>query len=394
MMRYPIAALLGFACANVSANVIQYYTGISYSNPAELFKVQKNEFIIGGTAFYADLRFSGNVLNFNTFQYDTGASSSNRYSLLPYGRIATRVDSKMVVGVDVTEPFHSNLMWGRHAVTRYAATETLLTDVEFTPRFSYSFTPQLYGGGGINFNFLKNNETNWALPVGPGPTDYDTLVNRTSGFGVGYNAGLYYVINQTNFLGAVYYSSIKQSSRGTSFLNGVANSALQFNFRMPSTTVLNYVHIFNPYWLASIQVFNVRWDQNQFARIKNTAAPPPVGPNFTFTMGYEDTWSFAAAVRHQLNDKLGLTAIFLQDNGPEQDHLRTINFPSDVQYFGGLSADYQVSKNTSVQFLYGQVYSNTLIANFVAANGQSIPFTAGRVRIHADVIELRFKIQT
>ncbi|KTC86321.1 OmpP1/FadL family transporter [Legionella brunensis] len=391
-MRYSLAIFLSLTSISSHANVLQYFTGITYSNPAELFKVKKNDFLIGATGFYADVRFAGSVLNFNTFQYDNGVSASRRFSLLPYGRIATRVNDKLVIGVDVTQPFHSNLIYGDDAFTRYAVTDTLMTDVDISPRFSFNAFPKLNVGAGLNFNFLKDNETNWALPISQ--TAYTKFVNRTSGFGVGYDLGAYYMANSSNFFGATYYSSIKQKTRGESIFNTSVSNDLVFNFRMPTTTVLNYVHLFNPKWLASFQVFCSQWNANQYARIRNTAAPPPFGPNFTFTMKYNASWAYAAAVRKQQSENLGLTLIGLIDDGPERDHLRTLNFPSDTQYFLALGADYHLSKTATMEMLYGHVISNTTINNFLPLNGQQTPFTTGRVRINADVFELRFKLQT
>ncbi len=40
-MRYKFAILLCFTSINASANVLQYFAGLSYHNPAELFKVKK-----------------------------------------------------------------------------------------------------------------------------------------------------------------------------------------------------------------------------------------------------------------------------------------------------------------------------------------------------------------
>ncbi|MCC5014073.1 MULTISPECIES: OmpP1/FadL family transporter [Legionella] len=390
-MRYKFAIILCFTSVNASANVLQYFAGLSYHNPAELFKVKKNEFIIGGTSFYADIGFQGNVLNLNTFQYDSGIAHSRRVSLLPFGRIAARANEKIVLAVDVTEPFHSNLVYGGKAFTRYAATETLMTDVDISPRFSLNIYPQLYFGGGLNFNFLKNNETNWALPINQ--TDYATLINRTSGFGVGYDTGLYYMANQTNFFGIAYYSSIKQKTRGESLFDGDVNNALSFNFRMPATTILNYVHLFSQTWLASLQAFRSEWNANQYARIRNTAARPPVNKDFTFTMKYKESWAYSAAIHHQYKESLGFTLIGLIDDGPERDPLRTINFPSDVQYFIGLATDYHFNKEASLELLYGHVFSNTTIGNRITINNQSLPFTTGKIRINADVIDLRFKMQ-
>ncbi|ASQ45292.1 OmpP1/FadL family transporter [Legionella clemsonensis] len=390
-MRYSLAIILSLSSIGSYANVLQYFAGISYSNPAELFKVKKNEFLIGGTGFYGDVRFAGSVLNLNTFQYDSGVSASRRFSFLPYGRIASRINQKLVWGVDVTQPFHSNLIYGLDAFTRYAATETLMTDVDISPRFSYNIVPQLTIGAGLNFNFLKDNETNWALPVSQ--TQYAMFINRTSGFGIGYDAGVYFMANSNNFLGATYYSAIKQKTRGESILNGNVSTDLRFNFRMPATTILHYTHLFSQKWLASFQIFCSEWNANQFARIQNTAAPPPAGPNFTFTMKYNPSWAYSAAIRQQYSENLGLTLIGLLDNGPERDHLRTINFPSDTQYFLGLATDYHLSKLTTLELLYGHVFSKTLIGNYLFLNGQQFPFTTGRVRINAEVFELRIKLQ-
>ena len=390
-MRYSLASLLGLLCINAQANVIQYFTGISYSNPAELFTIKKNEFLIGGTGFHTNARFQGTVLNFNNGQYGQGTSYSRTTSFLPYGRLATRINDKAVFSVDVTQPFHSNLNWGNQSFTRYAATQTYLTDVEVSPRLSYSITPKFYVGGGLNFNFLKNNETNWALPVGP--ITSANLVNRTAGFGVGYNLGGYYLINPSNFLGLVYYSVIKQNTRGSSQLQNSINNSLAFNFSMPATSVLSYVHLFSPTWLTNIKVYYSEWDANQYAIFRNTSAPPPLNQDFSFTMRFKKSLAYLAAVRHQWNKSLGITAVGMLDNGPERDEFRTINFPADTQYFLGLVADYHFNEQTSIELLYGYGFSKTIMDNHIDMNNQTIPFTTGRVRIYANVVDLKLKIQ-
>ncbi len=390
-MRFIIGALLSLTTLAVSANNFQYITGISYSNPAELFKIKSTELILGGTTSYLRGEFSGYALNFNTFTHDYGTSDTSCVSVLPYGRIAGRFDKKMVFAVNVTQPFHSNLRWGRNAVSRYAATETLMTDIDVSPRFSFSVTPKLYAGAGINFNFLENNETNWALPSGP--SSYATLINRTASFGVGYNGGLYYIINQTNFIGAVYYSSIRQATHGQSYFNGAVNNNISFNFNYPATTVLSYAHLFSPEWAASVQVFRSEWNINQNARLRNTAAPAPLSPDFTFPTHYKESWAYNAGVRHQVSEKLGMTLVGMIDNGPERDNLRTINFPSDTQYFLGIIGDYHLTKSSSIEVLYGHGFSKTLVNNFVQLGDRALPFTAGRIHLNADVLDIKLKVQ-
>lgn len=388
-MRNLGTIFLIFASWNVNANVIQYFTGITYSNPAELFQVQKHELILGGTGFITDARFHGSVLNFNSRQPDSGHARSLTRSFLPYGRIANRFNDKFVAAVDVTQPFHSNLDWGNHAVTRFAATQTFLTDVDVSPRLAYSLNKRWHFGAGLNLNFLQNNETNWAFPTGP--TSAANLMNPTASFGLGYNLGFYHILNENNFFGVTYYSRIKQETKGTSTLGNRINPSLQFDFFMPATTVANYVHLFNRKWLANLKLFYTQWSVNQYVIYRNTAAPPP-NQDFTFPMRFSNSFAYLGAIRHQYTDKLGLTFLGLLDNGPERDHLRTINFPADTQYFLALVADYKTSKNTSVELLYGHGFSNTAMQNRVMVAGQSVPFTTGKVNINADVVDLVFKI--
>ncbi|RUR20305.1 hypothetical protein ELY21_01955 [Legionella sp. km535] len=389
-MRKLSTGVLCVLALSAHANVIQYFAGISYNNPSELFKIKDQSLILGGTGFYSDLTFKGSALNFNTFQYDTGVGHSRTYTLLPYGRIAKRFNDKTVFALDVTEPFNSNLNWGNNAFTKYAVTQNYLNDVDVSPKMSYAFSDKLQLGGGLNLNFLLNNEINWAFPTGP--LTYSNLVNKTHSFGLGYNLGATYIINQTNFFGLTYYSRIVQKTTGYSVLGSNYSNNLTFNFSMPATTIASYVHIFNPTWLINLQVFQTEWNVNQYARFFNTAAPPPFS-NFVFEMHFSKSYAYLAAIRNQFSEKLGITLAGMIDDGPEHDSLRTIVFPSDTQYFLGLIGDYHVNANTTVELLYGHVFSYPSIQNRVMVNNASVPFTTGFVNINANVVDLKIKIE-
>ena len=389
-MRTLSMGVLCMLVLNAHANVIQYFAGISYNNPSELFKVKKGLFLVGATGSYADLGFNGSVLNFNTLQYTSGINHSQTYTAMPYGRLAKRFNEKTVLAVDVTQPFNSHLNWGTYEFTRYANTQNFLTDVDVSPKFSYALSPKWQIGGGVNFNFLVNNEVNFAVPTGL--LTSANLVNPTSSYGVGFNAGVTYIINKTNFLGFTYYSRIKQNTKGTSTLGSLANPNLAFSFYMPTTMVANYVHIFNPKWLISVTGFRSDWSINQHVRLFNTAAPPPMS-NFVFDMHFDNSYAFIVAVRKQVATKLGLTLVGMRDGGPEKDNLRTITFPSYPQYFLGLSGDYHFSKSTSIELLAGHLISTPSIQNRVVVNNTSIPFTTGKVNINVDVVDLKLKIE-
>lgn len=388
-MRLLITSLICSFTLCSHANVIQYFSGINYNNPSELTKIKTSELIFGGTWAYADLKFAGSALNFNTMQYDSGVVHSKTSQLTPYGRIAKRLNQKFVFSVDVTQPFNSNIDWGDNSFTRYAAQTNYLYDVDVSPKLAFSINQKWHIGGGVNFNFIKKNKGSWALPTGP--TTYASLVNVSSNLGVGYNLGLTYIMNPTNIFGLTYYSRISQSTTGYSTLANLASN-MDFHFFEPATTLLSYVHIFNPTWLINLEIIQSEWSANKIVNFNNTAGPPPF-TNFTFTNNFSNSFAYLAAVRKQYNEKLGLTLLGMIDNGPEQDYLRSIFFPAYVQYFVGFVADYHFTKTTSIEFLYGHDFSNPPIHNQVMLGATSVPFTTGQVNINADVIDLKLKIE-
>ncbi|HFK8673990.1 TPA: hypothetical protein ACG2M1_002673, partial [Legionella pneumophila] len=187
-------------------------------------------------------------------------------------------------------------------------------------------------------------------------------------------------------------SRIRQNTSGTSYLGLAANPDFQFGFYMPATTVASYVHIFNPKWLINLQVFQSEWNANQKVRLYNTAAPPPF-TNFIFDMHFDTSYAYLAAIRKQVSDKLGIALAGMIDDGPEEDGLRTIVFPSDTQYFLGLIGDYRFTEHASMELILGHVYSNPSIQNKAKVNNVPVPFTTGRVTINANVLDLKVKIE-
>lgn len=390
-MRKLTTGALCLLALNAQANVIQFFAaGISYNNASELFKTKKGQFIFGGTGAYADLEFTGSVLNLNTPPvYGSGRSNSSRFTVLPYGRLAKRLNEKVVVAVDVTEPFNSNLNWGTDTFTRYANTENYLTDVDVSPKFSFDVNQKLHVGGGLNFNFVTNNEVNFALPTGPNPTDYANLKNKSTGNALGFNLGATYMINEMNFLGALYYSGMRQNTNGTSQLASNFKNNFAVSIPLPSLASINYLHIFNQDWLMNLKVYQIGWRTMQTVTLYNTASLLPTPSDLTFDMHYKNTYAFQAAVRHQCNKKLGLALVGMIDNAPAQEDLRSLPFPADTQYLLGIAGDYHFTEQTSVELFYGHVMSYPTIQN----KFMGMPFTTGNMNIGANVLDVRLKVE-
>lgn len=366
-----------------SANVIQYFTGISYDNPAAMFQTKNLELILGGTGIQTNFKYSGTALNLLTNRYQTGINDNYQYSFLPYFRIAKRLNDKVVFGFDVKQPYHGNINWGNDAFTRFASTQTRMIDVEYNPRLSVQLSQNLIVGGGLNINQVKDMQINVALPTGP--NSYANLINKNSGWAYGWNLGLFYIINPQNMIDVSYFSRVNQKLMGTSTLGMRINPALSLNVTLPATTIFHYLHIFNPKWLVSAKAIYSQWHTTQTLPLLNTAAPPPAGPNIIIPMNYSDSWAFTLATRVQATPEAALLLIGVYDNGPEKNQFRTINFPSDTQYFLAIGGDFQLNKKLSTQIVLGHGWSDTSVNNM---------FTNGKIDIHANVIDWRFTYKT
>lgn len=383
-MRKFFIIIMMFHAVAASANVIQFLGGLSFNNPALLAQIKNNEFILGATVVYNNLVFNGTQLDLRTFEYPYGQSRVSTTSFVPFGRAAQRINDKWVFSLDVTQPFHSNLDWGRYSVGRYAAVDNFLRDYDFSPKLAFQFSKKLQIGAGINFNVLRNNEVSWVLPTGPVDS---LLVNKTSSVGYGFNAGFNYAITPMDQIGYTYYSRIKQRSEGYSRLGSQYRNNTQFFFNMPETMVLSYLHIFNQKWLANIQILRTSWNISQSVTFRNTV----VG-DFTFNMSYKAAMGVLAVIRHQYNDKWAFSLFGMIDDGPENSNLRPLVFPSDVQYIGAVTTEYFFTPTTMVQVLAGALYSKTILNNTIPVNGQRVSFTHGNVKIAAPFIEARIKI--
>lgn len=370
---------------SASANVIQFLSGLSFNNPALLTQVENNEFILGSTIVFNDAKFTGRQLSLATFKPAYGDSITNAVSFVPYGRAAQRINDKWVFSFDVTEPFHSNLRWDRYAVTRYAATDTILYNYDFSPKLAMQFNDKLQIGAGINFSVLYNNQGNWVLPTAAGDA---SLVNSSSSVGYGFNAGLNYLVNPMNQFGFTYYSRIKQRSDGTSQLGTVYTTPMQFHFNFPETMLFSYLHIFNRQWLVNLQLIRTSWSANQVLTFSNTVAG-----TFNFQMQFKDSFASFFVLRRQLNDKWAMSVFGMVDNGPEKPSLRWLNFPSDTQYVGAIGVEHFFSKKTMIQIQTGALYSKTILNNYISGPGATpISFTRGRVKILAPFVDMRIKI--
>lgn len=360
---------LFIAVSNAHATSYQIFSGINYSNPAALNSVKNDELILGSAALNARFQFSGTAAGV------TGKTGSNTIDHLPYGRFAKRLSPKIVVGLDVTEPYFTNIRYPLNSFINQFATTTILRDVNYSPKISYQVNERLALGLGFDANSMDDAQLNFAiLPTG-------NMINEARSWAYGWDAGLFYAITPTTLFNFSYYSKIIQHLKGTSTWGSSQSSLLSANSVLPATFVGNIVQFMSKQWLLSATVRYTQWSSLRYIILHSTAAGDITIPYFFY-----NNISTELATRYQINDKwAGIGAIDVEPN-VQPTAYRNPGLPTYARYYPTVGAEYEFAKGLKGKLLYSYVFSRPPI-DMSIGSGQHI---SGHERINANAVDLSF----
>ena len=98
----------------------QIFPTLTYDNPATLNTTHKFSAIMGGTDIAVAMKYSGYIGNVS------GTAVSNTNILLPYLRLAYRIDPKWVASFDISHPVLSNIAYPASSIVSPVAIDDIL----------------------------------------------------------------------------------------------------------------------------------------------------------------------------------------------------------------------------------------------------------------------------
>jgi long-chain fatty acid transport protein len=155
------------------------------------------------------------------------------------------VHSKFAVGIGVYSPFGNIAQWDDNWKGQFIVRQFSLSTVFFQPTLSYKLTDKL----GIGTGFIIGTgvfDMQKALPVQFADGHYSSLTLHSLMYGVGYNTGVYYKVNDQVSLGLNYRSAVNMKVNGgsatfdvpTSVAQSYPNTTFSSGFVMPSVISL------------------------------------------------------------------------------------------------------------------------------------------------------------
>lgn len=302
--------------------VVAHPTGPSslYFNPALMNDVPGRQVEVGTTAVYAD----------RSVDFDSGGSedAEENWNFPSTFYYTHEINPQVTAGLGVFFPFGLSTEWDDDYAGRYIGTSAELFSTNINPAVSFRVNDKLSLAIGVDVLYLdatlENNINQTALgfvvnPFGGLGVQPDIEQKfEGDGWGVGYNLGALYKVNEMVSVGATYRSHVDVNVDGDASFDGV-NPALASLFpetdgdadiRLPQQVTAGVA--VKPMEKLVIEA-GVRWEDWESTDDLTIELDQPVAGRIenVIPRDWNSTWTYNIGGHYQLNEMVALNAGYL-----------------------------------------------------------------------------------
>lgn len=357
---------------------------LEFYNPAQITCLQHQQISLGAVVIPVEASFSGTVDG----PGNLAAGSSNTINVVPNIHYVAPLSDRWYFSFGATTPFGLETDYtNADALTQYAATETELLTENLNPSLAFKVTDWMSIGAGFDMLYGMADYNN-AIP------GEDTLKNSLSGWGYGYNAGVFFKFPIFNSLdptqiGVSYRSKISVNASGSSSFEST-NSTASTELNLPATTIASVYQPVNN-WLAVMgSAFYTQWNVFSVLTLNNVVNPdnslqPTI--NIPVYENYSNTWNFALGTHIKLTSNFTLKFGGGYDQTPTTTGYRDIRLPDVSHYALSTGFHWQLWQSFGFDLGYTHIFSpNANIDNTLGAASDSvIPNQVGIEKVSANV---------
>lgn len=413
-------ATAGAAAANDDVSAM-------FINPATLATLTDNQLYAGASEILPQIGMSdgraihtvnspGGLFPANVTAPVRGSRSQGNISqsaFVPDFYGSYRINEKLVAGLALVGPYGLVTTYDENSVLRFAAQYSSVTSININPALAYAINDKWSVGAGFQAQYLHANFSNFNGPyTGIDPIDDLIAANRPttlqgSGWGYGFNAGVFFKPNPTTRLGIGYRSQISENLKGfgqqytspgvtvpapsQNFLFN-ADTSVRANVKTPQILTVSGAHDMGN-WTAKASVQVNFWDSFKQLGID---MPEAFATNSTIQTRWKNTWFGALGAEYHKNTQWTYRAGVAYDQTPTKDKFRDPRIPDSNRVWANLGASYAWSKSVSFDGAYSHIFMQNQTVNVVQASGSSanstLPLEVNRVHAnykgHADIIAL------
>ncbi len=342
--------------AQSQKNLAMGHTGVGlllgasavHFNPGALGFLQGNfDFSLGGTLVYSDVTYSKQN---SLYQSQTNSPIGTPF----YFYAANRLSEKCVLSIGVTTPYGNSLSWDSDWDGRYLIQDITLHAIVAQPTISYKVNEKLGVGLGAMVAFGAV-DLNRALPI-TGNDGESSVHLDGSTTALGFNAGIFYQINEALSLGVNYRSKIEMEMKsGNATFNVPEALSLSFpknnkfnaKLPLPANLTVGVGFKVNDKLTLAADIQHVRWsayDELNFDFEINT----PQLSDSNNPRDYSNTFVYRVGAEYKVSKRVVLRGGGYYDETPISDDLLNPETPGMNKIGISTGASVLVTKRMSI----------------------------------------------
>jgi long-chain fatty acid transport protein len=299
--------------------VVAHTTGPSslYFNPALLNDVPGRQVEVGTTGVYAD----------RNIKLDGGGSedAESNWNFPSTFYNTQRVNDQVAAGLGVFFPFGLSSEWDEDYAGRYLGTEAELFSTNINPAVSFRVNDKLSLAAGVDILYLDASITqkinqDALLTGGLGLINDIEQKFEGDGWGVGYNLGALYKVNELVSIGATYRSKVDVTLDGEAEFDGVypgtplatmiQDTDGEADITLPQQFTAGVAVKPNEKLVVEV---GVRWEDWESTDDLTVELDQPVlgQTKNTLPRDWKATWSYNIGGQYQLNETVAINAGYL-----------------------------------------------------------------------------------
>jgi long-chain fatty acid transport protein len=248
MIRDNTAVAVGMSYAGMGSRAESAET--SFSNPAGLTNLSRDELELGTSVINPDFKFNGSASAFGAPIYGNNGGNIGRVTAVPsvYGSFGIADDLK--IGFALTVPFGNSSDYDGNWYGRYLATRTAVSSYDLNPSVAYTLNGTLSVGAGVSAQYLKvdvSRAIDQSIIFGaPVPDATSRFIAHD--WAIGFNLGALAKFGQSTRVGLTYRSGTDHNIKGdmnftnASPLLGLISSSASSGVSLPATTGLSFTN--------------------------------------------------------------------------------------------------------------------------------------------------------
>lgn len=322
---------------------------------------------------------------------------------------AKEINQNIRLGIGISAPFGLKTEYDKDWVGRYQAIKSELQTININPSVAFKVNDQISLGFGVSAMRAEADLTNAVdfgtiCAVSLGGCGTGATFQRRDGFaqvkgddwGVGWNAGAIFQLNDATRLGVAYRSQVHQKLEGhVNFSNvpaafalspaltaGFANGSISAKLTTPDSISASVFHQVNNQWDVMGDLTWTHWSKFQDLTIVRTSGTLSGQTLNSVPENWDNTIRASVGASYHYNDALKTRIGFAYDESPVTSEFRTPRIPDNDRYWLSLGANYKFSEAGSLDFGFAHLFVKDSSVNKVTdvANATLAPILKDTVK--------------